>query len=66
MAEEYQKISELLIAGDIERVKELTQKALDECRSPEEGPAILVLQLSSRSAVTFRIRLAASKVAGFI
>jgi hypothetical protein len=32
MAEEYQEISELLIAGDIERVKELTQKALDECR----------------------------------
>ena len=36
MAEEYQEISELLIAGDIERVQELTQQALDEDRTPGE------------------------------
>ena len=34
MAEEYQEIAELLIAGDIEKVKALTNKALDAGSAP--------------------------------
>ena len=36
MAEEYQEMSEALIAGDIENVKELTRKALDAGSAPGE------------------------------